>query len=236
MRRVMVGVGVAMLACAGWPVGAGADPVSGPHETIDNQFTTTQPHASTGFHFTGSYHAAGDPSGDPPYLRKMVSILPAGGRFDTSVPERCGASDLELAVQGAAACPPGSRIGGGTVQGKFLGFPSTLQADLLNNTDEQIIVTRSPAFASVSRGKIGADGSVEFASPTCYPALNPPGCPADDALQLGSDIVAPPHGGYLTTPLSCPRSGHWDMPFTFYWADGTVDTVVTHQACVRRSR
>lgn len=234
MRRLAVGAVVAVLACAGSPGAAVADPVSGPHETIDNQFTTAQPNAPTGFHYTGRYHAAGDPNGDPPYLRKMVSYAPRGMRFDTSVPDRCGASDLQLALQGAAACPPGSRIGGGTVDGKFLGSTSTLQADVLNNTDEQIMVVRSPVFASVSRGKIAADGSVEFASATCYPALSPPGCPVDDALQMGSDIVVPALGGYLTTPPRCPRSGHWDMPFRFWWADGSVDTVVTHQPCVRR--
>jgi hypothetical protein len=218
---------------------AAAAPVSGPHEVVDNQLTTTQPDASAGFHYTGRYHAAGDPSGDPPYMRRMISYSPPGMRFDTSVPDRCTASDLELALRGVAACPPGSRIGGGTVDGKFMGSANTLDVDFLNNTDEQIIVARSPLFASVSRGTIHPDGSVEFASPTCFPALQPPGCPVDNALQLGSDITVAPltrtvdgeSRSYLTTPPSCPEAGHWETPIRFWWADGSVDTVVTRQPC-----
>jgi hypothetical protein len=160
-------------------------------------------------------------------------------RFDTSVPARCTASDLELALRGAAACPPGSVIGGGKVEGKFMGSPNTLDADFVNNTGEQIIVTRSPLFASVTRGKIHPDGSIEFAAPTCFPSLQPTGCPMDDALQLGSDIAVPPltrteNGAtrsYLTTPSSCPAAGYWETPIRFWWADGSVDTVVTRQPC-----
>ena len=221
------------------PATAVAAPVSGPHEEVDNQLTTTAVDAAAGFHYTGRYHAAGDPEGDPPYMRRMVSYSPPGMRFDTSVPERCTASDLELALRGMAACPPGSRIGGGTADGKFMGSASTLEIDFVNNAGEQIIVARSPLFASVSRGKIHPDGSVEFATPTCFPALQPPGCPVDNALQLGSDITVPPltrtvdgeSRSYLTTPPSCPTTGHWETPIRFWWADGSVDTVVTQQPC-----
>jgi hypothetical protein len=229
----------AVAALGGWCTPAGAVAVSGPHETVDNQLTTTSPNAPTGFHYTGRYHAAGDPQADPPYMRKMVSYQPPGLRFDTSVPDRCGAGDLQLALQGAAACPPGSRLGGGTADGKFMGSASTLDVDFVNNANEQIIVARSPLLASVSRGKIGPDGSVEFASPTCYPALSPPGCPVDNALQLGSDIDVPEYTrsvdgverSYMTTPPSCPSSGHWDLPISFWWSDGSSDTVVVEEPC-----
>jgi hypothetical protein len=220
---------------------AAAAPVSGPHEVVDNQLTTTATDAPTGFHYTARYHAAGDPGGDPPYMRRMVSYNPRGLRYDTSVPARCSASDLELALRGVAACPPGSRVGGGTADGKFMGSASTLDVDIVNNTGEQIIIARSPLFASVARGKIHPDGSVEFASPTCFPALQPPGCPVDNALQLGSDILVAPltrseNGAtrsYFTTPPSCPTAGYWSTPIRFWWADGSVDTVVTRQPCTR---
>jgi hypothetical protein len=53
VQRLVVRVVLVMLACAAWPGLAAADPVSGPHETIDNQFTTTLPNTATGFHYTG---------------------------------------------------------------------------------------------------------------------------------------------------------------------------------------
>jgi hypothetical protein len=225
---------------AAWPACAAAAPASGPHETLDSQFTTTQPGAPAGFNFTGTYHAAGDPAGDPPYMRRMISYSPHGQRFDTSVPERCSASDIELATFGAAACPAGSRLGRGATTTKFLGsFPSTVSVDFLNNAGEQIILARSPGLSTVARGQIHPDGSVEFASPTCYPSIQPLGCPVDSVLQLQSSITVPPytrssHGAirsYLTTPPTCPAAGHWRTPIRLWWADGSVDTVVTEQAC-----
>ena len=243
-RKSSLLVRLLVVACAAaWPASAAAQPVSGPHETIDSRLTTMQPGAPTGGHFAGSYHAAGNPSGDPPYMRGMVFREPAGLRIDTSVPDRCTASDLALATMGASACPAGSRIGSGTATAVFMGQKTTLAADVLNNENEQIIIVRSPFMASVSRGRISPDGSITFASPTCFPPLPQPACP-DDVLQLGSDISTPTFtrtiGGvvrsYMTTPPACPASGHWQTPIAFYWADGTTETVVTQQACSRRAR
>jgi hypothetical protein len=235
-------VQLVLLGAATLPVAAAATPVSGPHETIDSRYTTTRPNAPSGFSFSGTYHAAGDPSGYPPYMRKMVFYNRAGARYDTSVPERCSASDVELAAFGAAACPPGSRLGGGTTKTSFMGSsPTSVDVDFFNNSSEQIILARSPLLATVARGRIYRDGSVEFASPTCYPSLQPVGCPVDDVLQLESTINLPAYtrtvGGrtrsWLTMPRTCPASRHWDGPVRLWWADGTVDTVITSAPCTR---
>jgi hypothetical protein len=221
-------------ACV-WPAGAGAEPVSFAHGTIDHQFTTPRPDAPTGFSFTGFYHAANDPNGDPPYMRRMVFYPPAGMRYDTSVPERCSAGDIQLQVQGPSACPEGSRLGGGSARGKFMGSESTLQIDVFNNAGERILLVRSPVVATVSRGRFGPDGSIEFATPTCYPALVT--CPGDNALQIGSSVSAQPYtrGGrsYTTTPPKCPKAGYWQSPVRFWWADGSEETAVTRQPCTR---
>jgi hypothetical protein len=244
VRHRAVGAGlsaVLLLAAAGaWPACSAATPVSGPHETVDNQFTTTQPGAPSGFVYKGTYHAAGDPSGDPPYMRKMVTYNPPGQRYDTTVPKRCTASDVELMARGTAACPAGSRVGGGTASAIFLGnFPSTVDVDVFNNKDEVIILGRSPFVASVARGRINPDASVEFSSPTCFPSLSSGPCPTDDLLQTGSSVNVTPYTrssngvvrSFLTTPPTCPAAGHWDTPIRFWWADGTVDTVTTQQPC-----
>lgn len=220
------------------PSSAAAVPADFTHGTIDQTLTTTRPNAPTGMHFVGTYHAAGDPDAPPPYMRKMT--FSGGPRRDTSVPERCTASDVELAASGAAACPDGSRIGGGTSEGLLMGsFPTTVDLDVFNNTGEQIMVVRSPGLATVSRGRIRPDGSVEFASPTCFPSHA--GCPVDNSLQLRSDVTMPPYtrsrGGkvrsYLTTPSKCPKSGHWTMIVRLWWADGSDDTAVIRQPCKR---
>jgi hypothetical protein len=242
-KRGLLALLVAGSAIA-WPSAVAAEPVDFAHGTIDQRFTTTQPNAPSGFTFDGRYHAAGNPDGDPPYMRRMTSYPPRGLRYDTSVPERCSASDLQLAVFGASACPEGSRLGGGDTDTKFVGrFESNVQLDLFNNTDEQIIVVRSPFVATVSRGRIHPDGSVEFASPTCFPALQPPGCPVDSVLQLRSHVEAAPYTrsidgvvrSWLTTPPKCPASGRWQGRIRLWWADGSEDTVVTRYPCTRQS-
>jgi hypothetical protein len=226
---------------AAWPGGAAAEPVSFPHGTIDQRYTTTQPNAPSGFEFDATYHAAGDPSAYPPYMRKMIAYNPDGKRFDTSVPDRCTASDVELALRGAEACPPGSRLGEGTTKTAFMGGfpPQTVALDFFNNTNEQIILARSPILTTIARGRIHPDGSTEFASPTCYPSVPTAGCPVDNVLQLESHVDVPAYTrtvdgvvrSYLTTPPECPPRGFWKTPIRLWWADGSVDTVVTRQPC-----
>jgi hypothetical protein len=245
-RAVQAGlVGVVLSAAAlVVPALVAAQPVSGPHETLDHRLTTTRPNAAAGFRFTGTYHAAGNRRGDPPYMRRMIFYTPPGMRYDTSVPARCTATDIELAARGPAACPPASRLGGGRVVGRFMGrFSNELQADFFNNTREQIILVRSPGLATVTRGRIRPDMSVEFAAPTCYPHVPPAGCPVDNALQIRSSIAVPRYTrsvrgkvrSWLTTPPRCPAAGHWRSPIRLWWADGSVDTVVTKQACRPRA-
>jgi hypothetical protein len=235
---VLVGV-VAVVLLAGFSGSAMASSVSGPHETLSNQFSTVQPNAPTGFRFSGSYHGASDPAANPPYMRRMVSFSPPGLRFDTSVPERCTATDLELEIFGAGACPAGSRLGGGTTTTSFLGrVTGTVQVDFFSSDDEQIILAHSPVLATVARGRLSGD-SVSWASPTCYPFIPLAGCPVDSVLQLASTIIVAPYTrvingavrSYMTTPPSCPTTGYWENPFRLWWADGSVDTVVVHEPC-----
>lgn len=219
-----------------------AEPGSGSRETVDQGFTTQSPGAATGLEFSASYHAAGDPSGNPPAMKQMVMVPPAGMRFDTSVPERCTASDLQLEVQGPAACPAGSRLGQGVAEGLFfVPFAHDFTFDryehniyVLNNTGEQIVLVESEGFTIV-RGRFGPDGSLTFEQPTCFPS--PPGgqCADDYIVQLASSSVLPaystPSGSYATTPPTCPADGQWRTTYRFSWADGSTDSVVSTQLC-----
>jgi hypothetical protein len=228
---VLVG---AVAAIAAWPAGASAEPAEFAHGSIEQTLSSTTPNSPTGFHFVGRYHAAGDPSSPPPYMRKMTFYDPTGSHLDTSVPELCTASDVELAVSGASACPEGSRIGGGKSETLFMNsFPTTVEVEVFNNTGEQVMLARSPILTTVTRGKIRPDGSVEYASPTCFPSTA--GCPGDNVLQLTSDISSAPYvkGGraYQTTPAKCPKSGRWESHVRLWWADGTEDAVTTTTPC-----
>jgi hypothetical protein len=230
------------------PAGAAAQPVAGPRETVDQGFTTQRPSSPTGSTYTGVYHAAGNPKGDPPYLRKMVFYPPRGMRYDTSVPARCTASDVELEALGPDACPAGSRLGGGTVEGIFW-VPVTHSfifdrykhtVDVMNGANEQIVLVKAEDYAVV-RGRVRPDNSVEFTPTTCYPEPPVGDCADDYILQLKSSTLLEPYaktsGGrvrsYATTPAKCPKRRFWRSTTRFWWADGSVDSVVTKQPCIR---
>jgi hypothetical protein len=174
-------------------------------------------------------------------MRRMISANESGLRYDTSVPDRCTASDVELALRGSAACPAGSRLGGGRTETAFMGGASQeTQLELFNNAGEQIILAQSPLVTTVARGRIHPDGSVEFASPTCWPTVGPAPCPVDTVLQIASTMDVPAYTrtgadgatrSWLTTPATCPESGVWRNSIRFWWADGTEDAITIESPC-----
>jgi hypothetical protein len=223
-----------------------AQPAAGPRENIDQRFTTTLPDSPTGGSYAASFHAAGDPRGNPPYLRRMVVYPPRGTRFDTSVPERCTATDAELQASGPAACPAGSRLGGGTAEGLFFA-PVTHaflvdhykhKTYLLNNANQQILLVESEGF-TVVRGRMRADGSTDFELPTCFPVPPTGRCTDDYILQLKTSSSFRPYKkivrghvrSYATTPSRCPTRRYWRTTVRLWWADGSVDSVVSKQPC-----
>ena len=242
--RGVLSIGVVGVLCALWPAAAAAGQASGPRETIDQSFTTTAPATPTGVSYSGTYHAADDPNGIPPFLRRLVFYPPPGMTFDTSVPDRCTASDAELQVRGPDACPPGSLIGTGNAQGiVFLPFTGgefhryTHDVFVLNNAGEQILLVQSEGY-TVTRGSVAPDGTVDFSPPTCFPHPST-GCPDDNVLQLSSSTFLPAYTrdtadgprSYATTPATCPDTGNWQSRVRFWWSDDAVDDVVTTQPC-----
>jgi hypothetical protein len=246
VRRAALLVQLLWALSALWAAGAAAQPGTGPRETVDQRFTTTRPNSPTGVRFTGSYHAAGDEHGNPPYMWRMVFYPPRGMRYDTRVPQRCSASDVELQVMGPAACPPDSRLGGGTTEGLFMvPFADDFvfhrykhPVDVLNNTNEQIVLIESEGF-TVVRGRIRSDGSIAFKPPTCFPTVPVGNCVDDYIIQLKTSTMLPPYTrtssgrvrSYATTPPQCPIRGYWRTTVRFWWSDGSADSVVTKQPC-----
>ena len=242
MRAALAACALALLA----PAVAPARPASGPREDIDQRFTTTRPHTPTGSLYSASFHAAGNPRGNPPYLRKMVFYPPRGQRYDTRVPARCTASDPVLQVAGPDACPPGSVIGGGEVRGIFyypIAHSFTLDhyrhdATIVNGPNQQIVLVKAEGYA-VARGYFRPDGSLEFNPQTCFPAAPVGKCADDYILQLKTvsnirrytKAVNGHVRSYTWTPPRCPARGYWATTVKFSWGNGAVDRVVTRQPC-----
>src|SRR3954471_494646 len=214
----------------------------------DARLAHRPPPPPAGAPFPGDDQGQDTPTATPPYMRKMVFYPPRGWRYDTSVPVRCSASDLELELRGPAGCPAASRLGGGTTAGiiyeplanafEFTGYKNSF--DIFNDTGEQVMVLQAGDFGYVVvRGRIGADQSVTYESPTCFPS--PPAgqkCLRDYILQLKSQSSMPAYikgsRSYARTPPKCPARGYWRGTVKFWWADGSIDTVATDQRCKRK--
>lgn len=242
------------VAVVAWLLAAGiasAQPASGPREDVNQRFTTRQPGSVTGLAFTARYHGAGDRRANPPYMLRMVTDPPRGMRIDTGVPERCKAPDAELQAMGPAACPAGSRLGDGMVEGRIIEPVAhdfamdhfRHHAYLVNGRDEQILLIHSEGY-TVVRGRIRSDGSTVWDTPTCFPAPPVGKCADDYVLQLRSSIELRPvtrrvdgHArNYATTPSKCPRRGYWRTKVRLRWRDGSVDRVVSKQPCRDRHK
>jgi hypothetical protein len=216
-------------------------------QTASFTFTATQPGVPTGSNFSVDWQDPANPSGKPYAVMRTVVTLPPGAVTDTSAPEECKATNAELEAQGAAACPPSTRVGGGDVvsdTGSTGAFPPRFvhnKVDLFNNTDELIGVadaTDSPVVPGITRtvNRSPIQGRTTTSDYPAFPGNPPPdNFSAIKTLHLsGAPLV---HNGraYLRTPPVCPSSGHWTTSITFTYFDGVSQTVEATSPC-RHSR
>lgn len=241
--RLAVAVAASQLALL-WPGHAAAIPGSGPHVTVDITATTTRPNASTGLNWHATFRNPADPAADPPALRRIVIVGPPGLRSDTSVTSQCTATDAELRQRGEAACPADSNIGSGSATARLFGVATnTFDTTVFNAPSAQIeLIKFMGRGGGVRRGTIEGR-TIDAQVPTCFGGGQPPeGCPSDQVTVLENRLEQRPlsvgkgaqRRNLLTTPPRCPRSGRWKTRVIFYFADGSVDKVVTKQPCSRK--
>jgi hypothetical protein len=206
-------------------------------QTSSYTLTEKRPNAGTSERFVFDYQSPDDPQAKPPAVRRVVTILPRGARYDTSAPAHCTASDAELTAQGGAACPADSAIGGGVItvdtgapgDGRYV----TADVEFFNNADEFIYVNtvRGTEARTVIRAEVTRDRTITDAGML-------PGTPPDggsiDTVDIHVDNVSSDGRDYITTPPVCRgRKGdrHWTARVSFTYADGVTQTVPTHTPC-----
>jgi RTX calcium-binding nonapeptide repeat (4 copies) len=232
---------LASLACALMPAAASAE--AGSRQSAELRFLDGEPGVPTGITLNIDYVNPSDPGAKPPAVRKVVQDLAEGAQIDTSVPARCTASDAQLMLQGAQACPAGSRVGAGMIT-IDTGFPEPgrfIVADVvfLNNTNQLIFVStdRGSGARVVTRSAVEGRRVTTDAPPL-------PGAPPDggaiDVVQVRLDeishVVGGVRRGYITTPGGCPDSRAWTNSVAFTYADGVSQTVNTASTCVKGAK
>ena len=215
-------------------------------QTSSYTLSEQRPSRATSEHFVFDYVNPEDPDAKPPAVRKVVTILPRGARFDTGAPAKCTASDAELTAQGGAACPPDSAIGGGVIT-VDTGAPGdqrfiTADTEFFNNADEFIYVNtvRGSGARTVIRAAVERDRTITNAD--MLPGTPPDGG-AIDTVDVRVENVSREVDGelrhYITTPPVCRgRKGdrHWTGRVQFTYADGVTQTVPSRTPCKGRTK
>jgi hypothetical protein len=214
---------------------------SGSRQTVDLVFDEQRPARTSGVRLAIDYINPEDPAAKPPAVQKVVIALAAGSAIDTSVPARCEASNAQLMTAGGAACPAGSRVGGGEVD-LDTGVPGPAriaQFDVteFNNKDELILLLESksePRTRIVARSVISGGTITTEVSPV--PGGPPDGFTAIKRVRLSLEPVSVGEGAsrrsYVTTPDSCPTEKAWTNTVTFTYRDGVSQTVSDSSPCI----
>jgi hypothetical protein len=193
-------------------------------------FLSPRPNVSTGLSTVMTWSDPGGLGGTPKAIKRIQLQFAPGTRFDTSAVTSCGASDLEIFLEQAAACPAASRIGGGSTIGAFVtGQTFTTQVTLFNAPGQIIVlVTVGGLPATEFRDDVHED------SITINPAL--PAAVTLERLALRIDAHSAGPKSYMRTPPGCPASGQWPIAATFYYADGSSERHDSGSGCVSPRR
>ena len=200
-----------------------------------------------GEHFQFDYVNPDDPEAKPPAVRKVVTILPKGARYDASVPGSCTATDEELTLQGAAACPEDSAIGGGVIT-VDTGMPGpgriiTADTEFFNNAEDPegefiyLNTVRGTGARTVIRADVTRRRTITNAG--MLPGTPPDGGAIDTVDVEVTRVVRRIEGerrAYITTPARCPRSKTWFARVKFTYDGDVSQTVATANPCRRRAR
>jgi hypothetical protein len=234
IAALMATLGLALL-----PAPAGAQ--SGSRQSAELSFAEREPGTPTALDLKIDYTNPQDPGGKPPAVRRVVEELAAGAQIDTSVPARCTATDAQLMLQGAAACPADSRVGQGTVS-IDTGLPGPgriIQADtqFLNNTNQLILISTERGSGARVVTRAVAEGQRIVTELAPLPGAPPDGGAIDVVdfrLNQVIRVIGGIRRGYITTPGNCPESRSWRNTLTFTYADGASQTTTTDSSCVKR--
>lgn len=223
----LLAAAAAVATALGTAPGADAAPAN---VAFGDGFTTHSPGTVTGRNFFDEFTDPADAQAKPAPITHFHLQLPPGTRIDTAAVPQCGASDAELMLVGAGACPAGSKLGsevlkldtGGPGDSRFV----TADVTFVNNRDQIILISqdRSSGARVISRGTIGRD-SEDFA----IAAL--PGTPPDGGAVKREDGNLHPTGPYTTTPPDCPASRAWTFTGTWTFKDGSQRTATSNYPC-----
>lgn len=235
------GVLAAVVAAVLWIAPAAL--AAGERQTGSLVFTTSEPGAPTGSTLSMDWVNPDDPSAKPYAVSRFVVTYAPGTAIDTTAVPQCKATDAELELEGAAACPADSRLGGGTIVSDSGGsagpFPRYIDnaVDQFNNQDEVVGVgqaTNAPVIPGVTRTvtRTQISGTTYSTDFPAFPTGQPPdGYSALKSLRLAGQPYVLHGRAEMRTPRTCPPEGYWVNTVTLTYHDGVTQTVTSQSPC-----
>ena len=225
--REATGLGAVTVALAAAPGGA----VAGERADFEFELAGRAPDAPSALTLHLRYKAAGDPDAKPSPIRHVQLDFPAGTRFELGAVPACTASDADLQARAAEACPPASRIGGGTLVAiTGAGAPADpfeADATVFNAPGGFVeLVTDRGSGRTLGFDRAQVDGARATFAPPVTPGGPPDGETAVRQIDLRFDVPA-----YVRTPPACPADALWRGSGTFTFADGITVTEPAATPC-----
>jgi hypothetical protein len=230
------------------PVAAGAtsagESVAGSddarYQTASLRFVESAPGRPSGYRVRIDYANPDDSEAKPPSVREVVEVFPPGTRIDTGAPARCAASDAELMLRGASACPSGAIVGTGFIR-LDTGAPGPgryLNEDVifLNSTNQLIYLTTDRATGARTVVRAEVRGRRVITEAPLLPGAAPDGTAIDVVRGNFPRLVRMRDGlrrAYVTTPGHCTEGRHWVTLVRFDYHDGTTQSETAHSRCGR---
>jgi hypothetical protein len=225
-RRTCAGLGACAFALA-WVALVPGSAAAGSRAELGFEFAQTHAGAPTALTLHILYRAPNDANAKPSPIRGAEIAAPAGTRFDTTARERCQATDAELMTMGRAACPAGSRVGGGSLVA-ITGFGAPIDPFVtdvtLFNTEGGVIelVQQRGTDETLAIDRATVRNNVYTSHPPRTPGGPPDGETAVRSVNFEFDAPSVGARAFITTPSSCSQHARWTATgrFTF---DGGVD-------------
>jgi hypothetical protein len=211
---------------------------AGPRADYRQVFSTPVPGASTGTDTKILYRNPNDPNAKPVPVRQEMFTFPKGTAFDDAVVPACKASELELELEGEAACPPASRVGGGegtTMTGFPGGGETPMEVDGFADGSGLLLLGGAKQYGiRFATRAIRKGRTVTVAVPQT------PGGPPDgeSAIRRVHNVFEARSLGkraYMRTPRRCPASGRWTFKAHLTFADGAVEDEAYRMRCRRHA-
>jgi hypothetical protein len=221
-------VGLLILS-AGLAAAAAAYASSQFTSTFELAYLPSKPASSGGIETLMTWSDPGEPGGKPKRITRIQFHFNPGTKIDTRALRQCKASNTDVRIQGARACPKASRLGFATSKVTTgVTPPDQTQITFLNAPRQIIVLVRVEGRTlAVYRDDIkGRVVTVNLGLPSGL-----------SLLELHATIKPHVKGRgkkrrvYFRTPPVCPPSGEWTTTVVFTYIDGSREELADGSPC-----